>query len=259
MFASGTQYLIAARRQSGRAFELRRQYYELISTKSRYFHSTSSLSSFQSASSGIFESNLIGMPPKVTSLPGDLPSETLYIFDGTAMLFQAYYSREHSFQYTETRLAEPLASRLRSEHPIDMNAYKLELEVLRAFPSEKGSYINTSLQSAGPLEKNHSSEDVYTPLHCGALVVLALNFARFIQRVNPKYIAVAFDAGRKTFRNDLYVLICIINRPCLSFAALYNSNMSLIYFHCLITNCLDLDPTKIRVKHLLCLCSHCSA
>jgi 5'-3' exonuclease len=41
---------------------------------------------------------------------------------------------------------------------------------------------------------------------CGALIVMAYNFARFIRNVKPKYIAVAFDANSNTFRKKLYPL-----------------------------------------------------
>ena len=41
-------------------------------------------------------------------------------------------------------------------------------------------------------------------LYCGALTVMALNFARFVRDHNPRYVAVAFDAGSRTFRNELF-------------------------------------------------------
>ena len=41
---------------------------------------------------------------------------------------------------------------------------------------------------------------------CGTLTVLVHHFARFIKDVRPRYLCVAFDAGRATFRHDMYPL-----------------------------------------------------
>ena len=52
-------------------------------------------------------------------------------------------------------------------------------------------------------------------LHCGALTSMSMSFARFVRDVNPKYVAVAFDASSRTFRNDLFdeYKITRIERP----------------------------------------------
>jgi hypothetical protein len=147
----------------------------------------------------------------------DLPEETLYILDGTAMLFQAYYSREHAYQYSEVVIAEPLAAALRAELQLDMVAYRAEFaeaaaaafKIRRGTSKGKKSVENTkesdSITAQGGVAEMETEED--ERLFCGALVVMALNFARFVRDVKPRYVAVAFDAGRHTFRNDMYVLL----------------------------------------------------
>ena len=49
-----------------------------------------------------------------------------------------------------------------------------------------------------------SNDDEGVTIPCGALVVVLYNLAKFIAAFKPKFIAVAFDFGKITFRNDLY-------------------------------------------------------
>jgi DNA polymerase-1 len=60
----------------------------------------------------------------------------------------------------------------------------------------------------GHESKHVFADSITSPAHnsipCNALVAYSMMFARFIRDVDPNYVAVAFDAGKKTFRNDLY-------------------------------------------------------
>ena len=40
---------------------------------------------------------------------------------------------------------------------------------------------------------------------CAALVAMSMMFARVVGDLRPKYLVVAFDSHKKTFRNDLYL------------------------------------------------------
>lgn len=40
---------------------------------------------------------------------------------------------------------------------------------------------------------------------CAALISMSMIFARVVSDLRPRYLAVAFDAHRRTFRNDLYL------------------------------------------------------
>lgn len=97
----------------------------------------------------------------------NVPDETMYILDGTSMLFHAYYSREHSTNHKDVIFSPHMASLLHNK---------------LALPQGEAD------------------------LACGALVVLAMNLARIIKDLKPRYVAVAFDAGKKTFRHDQYPL-----------------------------------------------------
>ena len=99
----------------------------------------------------------------------NLPDETLYILDGTSMLYKSYYARD--VQKYEDCLFTPNISTIISQ------MLKLEPE-----QNECGT----------------------KPLPCGGLISMAMNFISFIRDVNPRYLAVAFDTGKKTFRHDQY-------------------------------------------------------
>lgn len=76
-----------------------------------------------------------------------LPSETLYILDGTHMLHRAYHGHDNPDKFTVGK--------------DDYNSY-------------------------------------------GGLVAMTMSLARFIRDIRPKYLAIALDSGRTTFRNDIY-------------------------------------------------------
>lgn len=105
-----------------------------------------------------------------------LPAETIYILDGTALLFHAHYSRQHNEGYKEVYLSK--------DYPL--NNMKKDIVI----------------SNENEIETNNDNNDVA----CGALTVMAINFARFIRNVKPKYVAVAFDANSNTFRKKLYPL-----------------------------------------------------
>ena len=117
----------------------------------------------------------------------DLPDETFYIFDGTAMLFQAHYSRESRIAHGESFLSPSLSEELRNLLKIDENEYALHMKEMLGDSFDPTSEAATT-----------------SSLHCGALTVMSMNFVRFIRELKPRYLAVAFDAGSTTFRNALY-------------------------------------------------------
>ncbi|RYG65602.1 hypothetical protein EON64_11580 [archaeon] len=99
-----------------------------------------------------------------------LPEETLYIIDGTAMLFQAYFSNEAKTQdtvYFEQKYLEDLLL----QHPTLFR--KHDVPSLERMP-------------------------------CNALYVMLLNYARFIRDVSPKYVACAFDASAGSVRREVF-------------------------------------------------------
>lgn len=102
----------------------------------------------------------------------DLPSETLYVLDGTAMLFHAYFSREGR----SSELVDAFF------HP---SAHEFIMQRLNAAGRPSG------LPDAGTISS-------------AALTVAALRFARFVRDVQPSYVAMAFDVSRKSlFRSEM--------------------------------------------------------
>lgn len=102
----------------------------------------------------------------------NLPDETIYLIDGTALLYNAYYSREHKSDYSDAEFTELLVAEL--SQTAESQA------LLQAIEKENGK------------------------VGCGALTAMSMIFSRFVRDVRPKYVAVAFDTGRPTFRADLY-------------------------------------------------------
>lgn len=106
----------------------------------------------------------------------DLSSETLYILDGTAMLFQSYYSKSNEFK--DAIFTKEFTNKLMSTLSDDKRI------ALEEFLIEK-SGVNGELDAS---------------LTCSALVLMATHFARFVQDVKPTYLAVAFDTSRSTLQ-----------------------------------------------------------
>jgi len=118
---------------------------------------------------------LAGMPFSVD----DLPEETMFIIDGTALLYNAFYSREHQTHYTEAEFTESVA---------------------------KG--ILEGLVEGG----ESGGTEAATP-RCGALTAMCMIFARFVREVRPRYLAVAFDTSKPSFRADLYPAYKATRKP----------------------------------------------
>jgi hypothetical protein len=112
----------------------------------------------------------------------DLPSDTIYIFDGTSMMYQAYYGKE----------AKSL------DHAFFKEPFKRNiLQHLPHIVREEGVRTDDVVS-----EKNYSI-DSSAPLNCMALSAMLMNFARFIRDIKPNYVAVTFDAGKESFRNEM--------------------------------------------------------
>lgn len=96
----------------------------------------------------------------------DLPPETLYIFDGTAMIYQSYFSNEAKNMFSTSLMGD-----------------RWRAEIVQELPH---------------LDVSQSSWS------CSALVVKAMTFARFIRDIQPKYVAVAYDSPKRSFRNEMF-------------------------------------------------------
>jgi hypothetical protein len=99
-----------------------------------------------------------------------LPEETMYIVDASGLIFQTYHSRYRSLSARNSRFNEQFVRSLKEHH----------------------SY-NTSLMT-----------DELLASSCTTMVEIASNFVTFLKEVNPRYVAVVFDSGRKSFRNDKF-------------------------------------------------------
>eukprot|EP01038_Epipyxis_sp_PR26KG_P013068 gene13068-17517_t len=103
----------------------------------------------------------------------NLPEETIYIIDGTALLHSSYYSTEHKNNHLDSFFSSNVSSTIIEKLSINNNK-----ELLSILSSQA--------------------------LRCGALVAMTMHFARFIRDIQPKYVVIAFDFGKKTFRNQIY-------------------------------------------------------
>ena len=133
-----------------------------------------------------------------------MPDETLYIIDGTSMLYNAHFSRENQNYWREAYLSPEESAKV-IEH--------WGLERLLSQPAHPQSLSSSSSPDATVFDDSLSpilylDDDDGLPtvpvVHCGALTTMLLHFARFIRDVQPRYVAMAFDAGRVTFRNEMY-------------------------------------------------------
>lgn len=106
-----------------------------------------------------------------------LPSETLFIFDGTAMVHQAFHGNESKGTFKDAVFEE---------------AYRDNL--LASLPH--------LLSPAGINDDATNLLNRLDPLGCGALAATVMTFARFIRDIKPSYLAVAFDS-KGSFRQKL--------------------------------------------------------
>lgn len=128
---------------------------------------------------GHFLSSLSPTPPSlpspVTVSHADLVGETLYIIDGTALLYKSFYG-------------------------LGKQKYYANLTTLVYSEQQLHSHSSTT---STPTNTTTATQD---PLPCGAVAAMATAFTRFCRDVQPSHVAVVFDAGRVTFRNRLYPL-----------------------------------------------------
>jgi hypothetical protein len=159
----------------------------------------------------------------------NLPDETIYILDGTAMLYSSYfnslasrYSNASSasvnsaieaasppLAYTGGVLARSLNDRIVAEmtdaEVAAMIAHFSSLQSKRTgAPAQQASAAPESNAGTENLEVVTQQQRDELILRCEPLVVFFTQFAKLVRDLKPKYVAVAFDAGRTTFRNGLF-------------------------------------------------------
>jgi hypothetical protein len=151
-----------------------------------------------------------------------LPEETMYIFDGTAMLFAAYFAsggannslytvnkngssyfvaNDDSGVFGGAKLSDNLNRRI-----IDSMTDEQVRIMINSLDESDRKVARTAAKEINSSAPVSAEDRAKLQLRCGPLVALLLQFARFIRDVQPKYVAVAFDAGRTTFRTKLYPL-----------------------------------------------------
>ena len=112
-----------------------------------------------------------------------LPEETLFILDGTAMLFKSYFSRENKGDYQDALMQPELVAKIIDD---------------LAFTEEEINQLKI-------LYPHPNGDEDSVQIGCGTLIAMAMHFARFVRDVKPKYVAVTFDAGKDVlFRRDIY-------------------------------------------------------
>ncbi len=120
----------------------------------------------------------------------DLPTETLYILDGTAMLYQAHFSRESKEgEFATATFATPYAKQLRGRLSDKLKSALDARDALLA-PGNDGTD-----------ERDILTNNVAMP--CNAVAAMAMTFARFVRNVRPGYVAAVFDTDKKTFRSSM--------------------------------------------------------
>ena len=152
-----------------------------------------------------------------------LPEETMYIFDGTAMLFASHFSSAAALKQLNTTTNDDnstvvaveavLGQHLNAKIVANMSDEQIR-DMLAAFDKMDAKKLPSSLvdssgsKEAAVQEMASSAITAETramlQLRCDPLVALLWQFARLVRDIKPKYVAVAFDAGRHTFRKDLY-------------------------------------------------------
>jgi hypothetical protein len=71
-------------------------------------------------------------------------------------------------------------------------------------PTRTVNARNSRFSDAFKLSLAPNMTEEQLDMACGSVVEMANSFVGFIRDVNPKYVAVVFDSGRKTFRNELF-------------------------------------------------------
>ena len=124
----------------------------------------------------------------------NLPAETLYIIDGTAMLFHAYFSRSSKEKFQDAVFKEEFSTKLYNKLSVELQKEVKEIWEQDELKSEATTSTTVDISTT-------SSSQL---LSCSALSSMVYLFAHFIRTVKPTYIAIAFDYGRDTFRSQLY-------------------------------------------------------
>ena len=133
----------------------------------------------------------------------DLPDETLFIIDGTSMLYTSHFSRENMADWRDAYLTPELSANLIQEWSLlalseEVETDEWESDEERIVPI---LYVN---KHDDDVDDDRDAVAKVPVVHCGALTTMMLQFARFVRDVKPRYVAVAFDVNGHTFRNDLY-------------------------------------------------------
>jgi hypothetical protein len=140
----------------------------------------------------------------------ELPDETLFIMDGTAMIHHAYYSREHQSDWQSAVLTKDLSINLIEELGLDKKSVGEgevehggdEVDLGQASDSESADVFASIEHPRDDLLA--VDEEGEWRVRCGALTAMLMHFVRFVRDVRPRYLAVAFDVEKKTFRNEIY-------------------------------------------------------
>jgi hypothetical protein len=146
----------------------------------------------------------------------------MYIFDGTAMLFAAYFASGGANNSLYTVNKNGSSYFVANDDSGVFGGAKLSdnlnRRIIDSMTDEQVRIMINSLDESDRKVARTAAKEINSPapvsaedraklqLRCGPLVALLLQFARFIRDVQPKYVAVAFDAGRTTFRTKLYPL-----------------------------------------------------
>jgi hypothetical protein len=137
-------------------------------------------------------SSLAGSPSSTLSY-SDLPNDTLFVLDGTAMLYYAHYSNASRTRFNDALFSSDFTKDWISRQSVEtMNRFQ-KLESLDTIAED------SLLLTASPLSPPEISS-----LSCSALSTMMYNFARFINLVHPNYLAIAFDSKVPTFRKELF-------------------------------------------------------
>lgn len=103
----------------------------------------------------------------------NVPDETLFIIDGTSLIFRAYHSEKKNNVYSDAILSESIVKEILQENEIQLM-------------TEDGILIENG------------------PVSCSRLVSVVSRLVQVIDEIKPRYLAVVFDAGSITFRNEIY-------------------------------------------------------
>lgn len=143
-----------------------------------------------------------------------LPEETMYIFDGTAMLFASHFTSatvQKQLNGGDDNNSTAVVQAVLGQHLNAKIVANMSDDQIRDMLTAFDKMDRPNLPSLSVGDNNTISDAVITAetraalqLRCDPLVALLWQFARLVRDIKPKYVAVAFDAGRHTFRKDLY-------------------------------------------------------